>query len=136
MCEMMRKELERVFATSITRILSNPKARSSRTRGPIWIACFDYPVPKRKKKEESRQDTSINNGLHVHAIALIPPRSRLKVGLERHFEELQSLYVRGGYPLSKLNAKPIVTTPERATDYVLKSIPRGRFGLDDMMVLR
>src|SRR3954471_15030143 len=41
-------------------------------RGPIWIACFDYPVPKRNKKEENLQDVSINNGLHVHVLTLIP----------------------------------------------------------------
>src|SRR3954451_17872481 len=117
MGEIMRKEIERVFATSITRVVSNPKAQSSRARGPIWIACFDYPVPKSKKREENVQDASINNGLHVHVISLVPPRSRLKVGLDQHFEEFRSLYVRHGHPLRKLDAKPIVTTPERATNY-------------------
>ena len=128
----MQREVERVYATVLTRIIRNP--RKIPVFGlPLWIVCPDYPVPKHAKME--LRDVVLNGGLHLHGIALVPPWSRMNCGLDEHFEMAQELYVRRGYSLSRVHAVPITTNPEHVTGYALKMIPRRRLAFDDVLVL-
>jgi hypothetical protein len=111
-----------------------PAATAVRTRpASSWIVVPDFPVPKHAKT--SLQDVTLNGGLHMQGIALLPPASRLNAGLDRHFAAHQALYVRSGFPLCRLHAEAILQTPEIATEYVLKSIRRGRVSGDQILLL-
>ncbi len=52
--------------------------------------------------------------------------------LDIHFKKYQTRYARQDYyeqrefPLMRVHAQPIVQTPDKATEYTLKSIPRRR----------
>lgn len=129
----MEKELERVYAKLLTRIVRRPHSSLNADRLPKWIACPDYPVRKMEKKPVG--DFCVNGGRHIHAVCLIPPKSRLKTPLDEHFEENASLYIRPRHPLVGLHAKPITETPDKATDYVLKALKSGRALSDDVLVL-
>src|SRR3982750_4003659 len=72
----MERELERVYARALTRIVRKPRCEAAQGRLPILLGCPDFPVPKGQK--QSLHDVTFNDGLHVHALALIPPGSRLK----------------------------------------------------------
>src|SRR5262245_40251813 len=52
------------------------------------------PVAKHQKKPLTL--VSVNNGLHIHGLLLMPPTSRLKQDVVGHFRQYDSLYVRNG----------------------------------------
>lgn len=131
--EQMEKEVVRVYRTLLTRVVRRPQQRCERDRLPRWIVVPDFPVPKHAKI--SLQDVTLNGGLHMQGIALLPPASRLTEVLDQHFTAHQALYVRSGFPLCRLHAKPILQTPGIATEYVLKSIRRGRVSDDQILLL-
>lgn len=131
----MEKEVERVYATFLTRIIRDPthKRNVEQDLLPRWIICPDWPVPKRVKM--SLQEVTINNGLHLQGFGLIPPTSRLRTGLDEHFEEYQPLYVRSEGALQRVPATPITRTPKKVVGYGFKSIPRYRASFDDLIIL-
>ena len=127
----MLAELEATYRKLITYVVRNPICGAK----PVFIAFPDKPVPKCEKK--TLCEVAINDGLHVHAIALIPARSRLKVDLQTHFRKHESRYITGT-PILKVHVEPIKpTAPDitRVTDYVLKSFKRGRMNYDDAILV-
>ena len=93
MIRQMQREVERVYATVLTRIIRNPR-KIPLFGLPLWIVFPDYPVPKHAKME--LRDVVLNGGLHLHGIALFLRRNRMNCGLDDHFEMAQELYVRRG----------------------------------------
>jgi hypothetical protein len=79
----------------------------------------------RKDEKQALRDVTINDGLHFHAIAFIPRRSRLKCGLRKHFKKKQIEYVKNKRSLDRVEAKRIKDWPEYVTDYVIKAFKRG-----------
>src|SRR4051812_540873 len=129
----MERELERVYGRVLTRIVRKPRCEAHQGKLPIWLACPDLPVPKRKK--QCLPDVTLNDGLHIHALALIPPGSRMNERLDQHFAAQQALYVRrehalARHPLARVHAQPIISDPGYVTEYVLKSLMRGRVSTD------
>src|SRR5215203_1872469 len=96
------------------------------------VVCPDYPVPKHRKSDLG--EVTVNHGKHMHGIALLPPVSRLKEGLDRHFVRNQSLYVRAG-GLMRVHAGKISSKPGYVTEYAFKSLRRGRADFDDLVIL-
>jgi hypothetical protein len=90
----MEKEVERVYATFLTRVVRKPPSDCKRDLLPRWFVCPDYPVPKHRKSDLA--EITVNHGRHMHGIGLMPPVSRMKVGLDRHFVRNQGLYARAG----------------------------------------
>lgn len=131
--QQMLADVERVYRTSLTRIVRNPTSGSQAGNLPIWLTFPDYPVFKWEK--EPLSDVALNDGLHIGGIALLPPVNRLEYGLDDHFLNNRRLYVRRGSPLQRVQAKLIIQTPEQAADYTLKALKRGRVTLDDILLL-
>jgi len=68
----------------------------------------------------------INDGLHFHAILLIPPNSRLKTSIEEHFEEHSNIYLEDHRTIDRIAIDRITTELSyNVTDYVFKSLSRG-----------
>jgi hypothetical protein len=127
----MLAETQTIYQKLITHVVRDPTRKTK----PVFIASSDKPVPKCEKKKMC--EVAFNDGLHVHAIALIPPRSRLKVDLQTHFRNHESRYLTGTSIL-KIHVEPIKpTAPDitRVTDYVLKSFKRGRMNYDDAILV-
>jgi len=129
----MEREIERVYATLVTRVVRKPTAPSSAGRLPVWLCCRDMPVFKNEK--QCLSDVLANDGLHTHAAAFQPPVSRLGVDLATHFEEYRDLYVRRGLPLIRIDVQPITHDIGYVMDYVRKQIGRGMTGEDTMLIL-
>jgi hypothetical protein len=129
--EVMRKEVERVYATVLTRIVRHPRSEWHAWKNPIWIGGPDFPVPKHERQD--KRDVIPNDGQHVHAVALMPPVSRLRQPLDDHFDDEQTRYVRD--PLFRIHTRRITHNPRYVGDYVLKSFKRARADVDDLIIL-
>jgi hypothetical protein len=129
----MERELERVYAIMLTRIVRNPRSEGKIGSLPIWIGCPDYPVPKWEK--QSLRDVAVNDGLHVHAIALIPPKTRLRQDLRAHVQAHHGLYAPSGRRLQRIDVQLIETRPDYVTGYVFKALARGRVDFDHIVIL-
>ena len=127
----MRDEVTRVFSTFITRVERNPTRFAAPL--PILVAAPDTPV--RKRHRQAVHDVALNGGAHVHAVLLVPPASRLRMTAEEHFRLNQELYLGDRSRIVRLDVRPVTHSPERVLDYVLKSVRRGRFALDDVLIL-
>ena len=117
----------------LTRVVRKPASEAFKDRLPFWIACPDYPVPKHTK--QALRDVTVNDGLHVQAVACLPPRNRLAASLDRHVAEDNGLYLRDRKPLARLHVEPMTHDPEKAVDYLLKNVARGRVTLDQIIIL-
>jgi hypothetical protein len=94
---------------------------------------MDLPVYKRDNA--SGPMVVCNGGLHVHALLLMPPASRLKGSLTDHFREKQELYVGSGRPALRIDVRPVVENHRRVVDYVLKIVLNGRIPYDEAMLV-
>src|SRR5215207_6844421 len=130
--DQMEKEVERVYATFLTRVVRKPRSDCKRDLLPRWFVCPDYPVPKHAKMDLGQ--VTVNHGRHMHGIGLMPPVSRMTVGLDRHFVRNQSLYARAG-GLMRVHAEKITSRPAYVTEYAFKSLRRGRADFDDLVIL-
>ena len=129
----MERELERVFSRFVTRCVRNPRSKFATGRLPVWLCSPDYPVFKYAK--QSLSDVAVNDGRHMHAIGLQPPKSRLKVGLGDHFDDCQHLYIGPDFPLARMDVQPITHDIENVVGYVQKAVRTGRVGDDGTFVL-
>jgi hypothetical protein len=103
---------------------------------PLWIFCFDRPVPKRKKFDRDHYVNIANNdGLHMHGICLTPPNTRITVSLEQHLYDEHERYFPRPNAVHHMLWEPIEKTPERVVEYTLKCIPRGYFDVGDVLIL-
>jgi len=91
----------------------------------------DFPVYKLGKT--SIRGISINNGLHYQGISLAPPVSRFRSTLDQHFRHDQHKYIND--KLARIEVQPITWDPDYVTDYVAKSIKRGRASDEDIIIL-
>src|SRR4051812_8440144 len=129
--ETMRKEVERVYATMLTRIVRHPRSEWHRWKLPMLIGGPDWPVPKHQRQD--KRNVIANDGQHMHAVELMPAVSRLKERLDDHIDDEQPRYVRE--PLFRIHAQRITDDPGYVTEYVLKALQRGRSTPDDLIVL-
>jgi hypothetical protein len=129
----MRDEVERVFATLLTRVVRDPCSPRSVGKLPVLIACADLPVAKRDKR--TLREVTINGGLHFAGVLLVPAQSRLRVTAQQHFSERAELYLRGRRRIDRIDVRPVETDPARVVDYVMKACTRGHLGYDDSVLV-
>jgi len=129
----MEREVERVYATLLTRVVRDPTHPKNKDLLPRWIISPDLPVPKRAKL--SLSDVTLNDGYHLQGTGLHHPLSRLKTPLDQHFQDYQDLYVKAGGALRSVTATPITHTPKRVVGYGFKAIPRRSATFDDLLIL-
>lgn len=132
--QIMTHELERVYATLLTRLFRRPHAAANRGKLPIWIASPDYPVAKHEK--QLLREVTVNNGLHLHGAALFHPEKRLKASIGEHFDNFMHIYVHGDHELSWIDLTPIETEEKYVVGYGFKTIQRrASIGIDGFIVL-
>lgn len=130
--QQMKKQLHRVYSTFVTRVNRRPKGADADDL-PILIGAFDLPVYKTNRSTAS--DAIFNGGMHFHALLLVPGSSRLKQSLPDHFQKYKDLYTGAGRLIQAIDVRPVIETPERALDYVFKTIKRGKISYDDGVLL-
>jgi hypothetical protein len=128
----MKDEVHRVYSTFLTRVHRKPRTAST-DELPVLIGAVDLPVYKRDKA--SGPMVVCNGGLHVHALMLMPPVSRLKGSLTDHFREKRGLYAGSGSSIQRIDVRQVVENHERVVDYVLKTVLNGRLSYDEAMLV-
>jgi hypothetical protein len=130
--QRMRDEVYRIYSTLVTRVHRKPR-NASTDELPVLIGAFDLPVNKRDRF--SAPLVHCNGGLHFHAVVLVPPTSRLRSPLDRHFAENEELYRGGRRSVLRVDVQPVVDGHDRVVDYVLKTVLKGRLAYDDGMLV-
>ena len=132
--QKMREEISRVYARFLTECVRNPWSEGSQGNRPVLIACEDWPVWKRNKKE--RLLLLPWEGAHWGSILLVPPWNRLKNGVKDHFENYKrTAYVRTGLPLSRIHVEHISYQLGLAVEYTFKSLHQRKCSFDDLLIL-
>jgi hypothetical protein len=129
----MADEVERVYATFLTRVIRNPRAEYFKGHLPILLALPDRPIYKQEK--HSVESVRVNNGLHMHGILAVPPYTRLKTDVVSHFEENSSTYL--GDRLFRIDIKPIKLKKAdifTVVDYQFKSLKNSAASWDDVIL--
>lgn len=130
----MGRYLEEAFKVFVTRVVRDPRKKAGKGMLPIWLCCPDLPVFKRdKRRKTSVQDAHVNDGLHFHAILLLPPWSRVE-DVSAHFEQLRATYSRIAH-LDRVDVEPLISRPYHVVGYVLKQVYKQRFEAGDIMPL-
>jgi hypothetical protein len=81
------------------------------------------------------REFKVSEGRHMHAVAYVPPESRLREGLTDHISDNLEMYVGKDRALCFLHAKPIDRTPGYVVDYICKTMKRGLVNPDDILIL-
>lgn len=129
----MHRAAEEAYERLLTRVWRQPRALSVRARLPRWILIVDEPVAKRAKV--GVRDLLPNDGLHLQGVAVMPPGSRLREGLDEHLAREGHRYGSQGGPLIALHATPITSNLPYTHTYNFKMLGRGRARIDDILIL-
>ena len=92
---------------------------------------FDLPVFKYAK--QSLRDVAINGGFHVNGVISISPQSRLKGLLSDHINQKHWLYARD--QIKRIHVQPLTHDPHGVVDYSMKTLKRGRFDGQAVIIL-
>jgi hypothetical protein len=128
----MKDEVHRIYSTLLTRVHRKPRTAST-DELPVLIGAMDLPVHKHSKL--SGPMVLCNGGLHVHALMLMPPTSRLKESLADHFRDKRNLYAGSGSSIQRIDVRRVVENHERVVDYVLKTVLNGRLSFDEAVLV-
>lgn len=131
--KQMQDEVERVYATLVTRVVRKPRSPQSADRLPVFVGFADLPVARREKKQ--LREITLNDGLHYQGILLMPAQSRLRTGLAFHFMKYHRLYLKDRSRLDRLHVRPIDTDPGYVVRYTLKALENGRLPYDDCVLV-
>lgn len=129
--DQMHEEITAVYRKLVTRVVRKPKSSKNADLLPRGVFFLDKPAQKRQKQRI--RDVPVNDGLHMHGIVVLPPKNRLKTGLEQHFQEHRLLYETP--KLYRIHVKPIDHSPVHTTDYAGKALKSRRFTEDDVLIL-
>lgn len=130
----MIDEAERFYRRFVTRVVRRPRGAAEL---PVFLVAPDTPVGK---SDKPLREVSINDGLHLHGLLVVPPCSRLRIPADEHVRTMQSFYLSGseeGTPrrLAAVDMRPIAEGVDLVVAYALKGVARRRFGPDDVLVL-
>jgi hypothetical protein len=128
----MHREIERVYGKLASRVVRKPKSAKFAHLLPRAVFFPDVPCPKKDKQELG--DVTVNDGIHVHGIVVVPKNSRLKVPLDQHFREKKRMYTRRG-KITRIHVQPIVFDEMFVTDYAGKAYKKRRVSGDEILVL-
>jgi len=128
----MMDELHRVYSTLLTRVHRKPRTAPADTL-PILIGAADLPVYKRDRK--SSPLVLCNDGLHFHALLLVPPTTRLGQPVEEHLHANGEMYAGEQRLVRSLDVRSVTHSHERVVDYVFKTILRGRVSYDEGVLI-
>lgn len=130
--DRMKDEVQRVYSILLTRVHRKPRTAPT-DELPVLIGALDLRVHKRDRSLAS--SFARNNGLHFHAIVLVPPTSRLKQSLVDHFRDSSQLYEGQANRVERIDVRPVTHDYDRVVDYVLKTVLNGRLEYDDAILV-
>ena len=130
----MQQEVARLYGRLATRMVRKPRSSTRAKWLPIGIFIPDMPVPKSRKDQKGTiADVAINDGLHMHGIVLGNRWGRLRMGLDKHFDEKKGQYLTS--KIRNIDVQPITDNPDYVVGYSLKGLMKRSVKNDDVLVL-
>jgi hypothetical protein len=130
--DRMKDEVQRVYSTLLTRVVRRPRTASTEAL-PVLVGVADLPVYKRDRA--SAPMVSRNDGLHFHALLLMPLASRLKGSLADHFRAHVDLYAGSRSSIQRIDVRPVTDGHSRVVDYVFKTVLNRRLTYDEAVLV-
>jgi len=127
----MKDEVTRLYSTLVTRVHRKPKTAPT-DELPVLVALADLPV---FKWDRAKSPTSCNDGLHFHAILMLPAASRLREPLIEHFRSNADLYAGPRKLVDQIHVVQVTHDPHRVVDYVFKSVLSRRIPYDEAILV-
>ncbi len=127
-------EITRFYSTILTRIVRRPNQQANRGQMPILIGFPDLPVEKRKNLHSVAYFRP-NNGLHAHALYMVPPNSRKVEDLKLHVHKNARIYTGDSSWIASIDVTAITDPNGSVVDYVFKHLKRGNFTSDNVLIL-
>ncbi len=128
-----RAEVEAIYGKMLTRIVRDPDRPSNAERLLILLSSPDFPVFKHAK--QALRDVTINDGQHVHSVALTPPANRLRGRTLEEFIEAEHAMLTQDSRCRRIHAQPIIDREANVLRYTGKSEERGLIDADAFFVL-
>jgi hypothetical protein len=128
----MMDEVQRVYSTLLTRVVRRPRTALTDTM-PVLVGVADLPVYKRDR--ESSPVVPCNDGLHLHALVMMPPSSRLNGSLADHFEANADMYAGPRSSIQRIDVRPVTHGHGRVVDYVFKTVLNRRLTYDEAVLV-
>ena len=128
----MHDAVEQFYGSFLTRVVRYPRSPHSRDRLPVLLGAIDAPVASRRRS--SPYEVRVNQGLHVHAVLIIRPGSRLRTSADEYVRASVPLYLRDPR-LARVDARAVRHSPARAVSYAFKSVLRGRVPYDQSVII-
>jgi len=129
----MHFQIERFNRQLITRVHRSPNSISATNNLPILIGFADLPKIFRKAKKPL-VDVITNDGLHFHAILLMPTKSRIKGSFIDHVKQNQNVYVHDS-SLNRIDVLEVDRTLRDLVGYTFDAFENGRISWDDGFML-
>jgi hypothetical protein len=76
-----------------------------------------------------------NDGLHFHALVIMPPSSRLNGSLADHFEANADMYAGPRHSIQRIDVRPVTHGYNRVVDYVFKTVLNRRLTYDEAVFI-
>jgi hypothetical protein len=132
--QLMMEEVRATYYKGLTRWFHRHPDKAPRHDWPVWIASPDLPVSKQHK--DTYRNLAVNDGLHLHAIAVTPPVWRSgEPDFPDFIDENQPLWAGEDRNLFRVHCEPINSRPEYVVGYGLKAISNGVMPMDDLLIL-
>jgi hypothetical protein len=128
--EAMHQELFTLYSKIVISVVRNPTRPTWADRLPRGLFLPDSFLGYRKMKS---RDALLNDGLHMHGIMIVPKKSRLKCPLDVLIERNKEFHY--GNKIQDIDIRLIEDNSVYVTEYIGKSIQKGRFTADDILIL-
>jgi hypothetical protein len=131
--EQMRNDIVRFYASLVKRVVRKLTSLHWQHKLPILIGYQDFAGSRHGRR--ALQELTINQGLHFHAIGLIPRRPRLRESLIKHIQLNYDTYRGKRKRISTIDVERITYAPGCVVENSLKALKSGRFSDDHLLVL-
>lgn len=129
----MHRQIEKFNSSLITRVRRSPNSKGANDNLPILIGFADLPAIF-KNTRKPLVDVVTNDGLHFHAILLIPKKSRIKGSFIDHYEKNKHVYIGDG-PLDRIHVLKIKRKTSYIVQYTFKAFKWNRISWDKGFML-
>lgn len=129
--QRMVSQVEITYRWLLTRLVRHPRTKQAASL-PLWLAAPDFPVLK--KRSEGFVPMLHNDGLHYHAICLLPRQTRVSEPFAAFVAKNTPMICRASI-LQSVHVEPITHSPKVVVEYALKEIMRRRDGTEHITIL-
>jgi hypothetical protein len=129
--QQMHDQVTIFYRKLITHVERDPTLDKNAHKLPRGVFFPDVPAYKRKK--QGLLDVTVNDGLHMHGVLVIPDKSRLKTSLDEHV--LENYHKYRSHKMYRIDVVPMDARIVYTTDYAGKALKTPRFDQDDILIL-